>query len=251
MNTTNTKNLTREEISADWAYATRHLEKGEAPDKIIKDMAAFRKDLANPQKYAENTVAKARTYLEVQKELGTPVQGQPKESPDYSLLDKNVKQVSAVEFARRLYDDGADRDAVVKSLQQDKRVPRKEAPSVAREAEVRFLAERDINYAVRARGRGEPDNRIVPKIAEYRAGKVPDPQSYARAIVANAARVREAEKDRPAAPQLREWAETAEQQYRRDLHHAVFQLENRTPDDVRLEIAGRRPEKAYDSPSFR
>src|SRR5262249_18851378 len=28
----------------DWAYAVRALEKGDTPDKVIKDMAAFRKD---------------------------------------------------------------------------------------------------------------------------------------------------------------------------------------------------------------
>jgi len=74
---------------------------------------------------------------------------------------------------------------------------------------------------------------------------------YARAIVESADRVREAEKERPDAPQLRPIAETAQEQYRRDLHHAVFQLENRPRDEVPLEIAERRPDKAYDSPSFR
>src|SRR5437588_841795 len=246
-----TSNLTHEQISADWAYAARRLQKGEAPDKIVKDMAAFRKELADPQKYAQTTVAKVQNYLDVQKELGSPAQEQPKENPDYTQLDKSLKQVSAVEFARRLYDDGGNRDTVVKSLQQDRRIPKKEAPGIARDAETRFLAERDLNYAVRARERGEPNDRIIPKIAQYRTDKVPDPQSYARAIVETADRVREAEKDSPTGPQLRPIAETAQEQYRRDLHHAVFQLENRPRDEVRLEIAERRPDKAYDSPSFR
>jgi len=38
---------------------------------------------------------------------------------------------------------------------------------------------------------------------------------------------------------------------RRDLQSAVFQLEHRTSDQVRLAIAERRPEKAYRSPSYR
>jgi len=54
-------------------------------------MAAFRKELADPQKYSETTVAKVQSYLEVQKELGTPAQEQPKETPDYTQLDKSLK----------------------------------------------------------------------------------------------------------------------------------------------------------------
>ena len=53
-------------------------------------------------------------------------------------------------------------------LQQDRRIPKKDAPGIARDAETRFFAERDLNYAVRARERGEPKDRIIPKIAQYR-----------------------------------------------------------------------------------
>src|SRR5260370_36775415 len=45
--------------------------------------------------------------------------------------------------------------------------------------------------------------------------------------------------------------DAVQQQYGRDLHHAVLQLEHRSPSDVTLDIHERRPEKAYDSPSFR
>ena len=56
-----------------------------------------------------------------------------------------------MEFARRLYDDGGNRDTVVELLQQDRRIPKKDAPGIARDAETRFFAERDLNYAVRSR----------------------------------------------------------------------------------------------------
>src|SRR5436305_14000765 len=36
-------------------------------------------------------------------------------------------------------------------LQQDRRIPKKDAPGIARDAETRFFAERDLNYAVRSR----------------------------------------------------------------------------------------------------
>jgi len=237
----------------DWAYAARALEKGQSPEKVIKDMAAFRKDLPDPQKYAEATVAKVQNYLEVQRELGAtpPQDGPQKETPDLAQLDKNLKQLSNAEFARRMYDDGAERPAVTEALQQERKVGKRDSANIATEAQLQIFAERDINYAVRARERGEPDERIVPRIAEYREGKVPEPQGYALAIVEQADRVREAERGRSPDAAAFERIDTAQEQYRRDLHHAVMQLESRPRDEVRFEIEQRRPERVYDSPSFR
>jgi len=249
-NNTN-RTFNSDQYKRDWAYAARALQKGETPEKVVQNMAGFRKDLDNPQEYAEKTVAKVQSHLEVQKELSTDLPARELSQEAIDSLDKSLKQVSKFDIARRLYDDGADRPAVTQSLQQDHRLSKKEAGSVAKEAELRFVAERDLNYAIRARGRGEADDQIIPKIAEYRQGKIDDPQSYARAIVDAADQVREAEREVSIKPMLQQRMEAVQQQYRRDLHHAVFQLENRSHSDVTQEIHERRPEKAYDSPSFR
>lgn len=66
-----------------------------------------------------------------------------------------------------------------------------EAADIAKEAETRFFAERDLNYAICAPERGEGDERIIPKIAEYRQGSIEKPQDYARTILEAAYKVRQ------------------------------------------------------------
>src|SRR5260370_11332234 len=246
----NSRTYSFDQYKKDWAYAARALQKGQSPEKVIGAMAAFRKDLTDAQQYAEKTVAKVQDYLKLQQELGgdLPAMELTKEIAD--SLDNSLKHISKVEVARRLYEDGADRDSVTKSLQQDHRVGKKEAVTIAKDAETRFFSERDLNYAIRARERGDSDDRIVPKIAEYREGKVEDPQAYARSIVEAADLVRDAERDVSIMPMMQQRMDAVQQQYGRDLHHSVLQLEHRSRTDVTLEIHERRPEKAYDSPSF-
>src|SRR5260370_6379383 len=247
----NNRNFNSDQYKRDWAYAARALQKGEAPDKVTKDMAALRKDQSDPQQYAEKTVAKVQASLEVKKELGADIPPVELTKETTDALEKSLKQLSKLEVARRLYNDGGDRETVTKSLQQDQRLGKKEATTIASEAEMRFLAERDLNYAIRARERGESDDRIIPKIAEYRQGKIDDPQAYARSLVDAADQVRDAEREVSITPLLQQRMEAIQQQYRPDLQQCVLQLENRSPAHVTLAINERRPDRAYDSPSFR
>jgi hypothetical protein len=66
---TTNRNPNPDQYKRDWAYAARALSKGEAPEKVVQAMAAFRKDLPDPQKYAESTVTKIQQFFEVQAEL--------------------------------------------------------------------------------------------------------------------------------------------------------------------------------------
>jgi hypothetical protein len=240
-----------DQYKRDWAYAARALTKGDAPEKVIKDMAAYRKELPDPQKYAETTVAKIQEYLEIQAELKPDENSAQEKAPRSADLKRTLKQVSDLDYARHLYDDGKDKNAVIETLVTDRKVDPAYAVGVAREAELRQFAERDLNYAVRAQTRGEANDRIIPKIAEYRQDKIDDPRQYAHAIVQAAEQTREAERRPSTSPAIEQRIQSAHDQYRRDLQHALFQLENQPRDHVRLEIAERRPERAYDSPSFR
>ena len=238
-----------DQYKRDWAYAVRALQKGDMPEKVIKDMAAFRKDLPDAQKYAETTVTKAQQHLQVRDELAKATPEKPPQEPNYSALDKALQQTSHLEVARHLYQDGANREIVTEFLKRDHRLGEKKADSLAREAEGRVFAERDLSYAVRARERGEGDEKIVPKIAEYRQNLIENPHDYARAILTAADAVREAERLQLNNSTTQQVA-AAEQQYRRDLQYAVLQLDHRTPDQVRVDLAERRPEKAYESVKF-
>src|SRR5260370_39482576 len=179
----NSRTYSFDQYKRDWAYAARALQKGQAPEKVIGAMAAFRKDLTDSQQYAEKTVAKVQDYLKLQQDLGSDLPPLKLTTEITNSSENSLKQISKVEVARRLYDDGADRESVTKSLQQDHRLGKKEAVNIAKDAETRFFSERDLNYAIRARERGDSDERIVPKIAEYREGKSENPQAYARSIV--------------------------------------------------------------------
>ncbi|HEY6252428.1 MAG TPA: hypothetical protein VI685_20935 [Candidatus Angelobacter sp.] len=249
-NDTENRNNNNEQYKRDWAYAVRSLEKGDTPEKVNKEMAAFHKDLPDPQKYAETTVAKVQQHLQVRDELAKATSEEPAQLANYAALDKALQQTSHFEVARHLYQDGANRETVTEFLKRDHRLGDKRADSIAKEAETRFFAERDLNYAVRARERGEGDDRIIPKIAEYRQGQVDNPHDYARAVLTAADAVREAERHQPDHALADQQISAAQQQYRRDLQFAVFQLENRNPHQVRLDISERRPEKAYQSLSF-
>jgi hypothetical protein len=252
MSTQNTnRNPNPDQYKRDWAYAARALSKGEAPEKVVQAMAAFRKDLPDPQKYAETTVTKIQQFLEVQAELKSTDAAPQAEAPKRADLKRTLKQVSDHEYARHLYEDGKDKNAVIESLTADRKTDPAYALGVAREAELRLFAERDLNYAVRAQGRGEGNNQIVANIAEYRQGKVDNPQQYAQAVVDAADRTRETERGSSANSAIEQRIQSAHEQYRRDLQFAVLQLESTPRDQVRLEIAERRPERAYDSPSFR
>src|SRR6266700_8317295 len=98
-NDTQNRNPKPDQYKRDWAYAARALDKGELPEKVVKDIAAFRKDLPDPQKYAETTVAKVQEHLEVQAELKTENKSQDK-TPGASELKRMFKQVSDLEYAR-------------------------------------------------------------------------------------------------------------------------------------------------------
>ena len=257
MNRNQTKSSNRSNGSTqhkrDWAYAARALDRGDDPDKVVNAIAEFRKDLSKPEEYARKTVDKVQAYLDVQRELRTniPVEELPKEPEDYAALDQELKRVSDLEFARQHFDNGMDAQMVSASLQQDRGHKAEDAAVIAKQAESRFMAERDLNYAIRARGRGETDDKIIPQIAKYREGQMEDPQAYARAILGNADKVRDVERDIPITPVLQQRMDTAQQQYRRDLEYAVHQLGEHSRSEVRQELYERRPEKAYDSPSYR
>ena len=245
------RNHNSEQYRGDWAYAVRALEKGDAPEKVIKDMMAFRKDLSDGHKYAETTVGKAQTYLNLRAELRNAARARTTQAPDYTALDNSFRQSSHREFARYMYGDGANRQTVTEFLQRERQLEQPDAANIAKEAEIHFFAEHDLNYAIRARERGEGDERIIPKIAEYRKGEIDNPQDYARAILETADQVRQIEPEHPNTSSAQQYIDAAQQQYRRDLQFAAFQLEHRTSDQVRLAIAERRPEKAYESPSYR
>ncbi len=252
MSTQNTnRNPNPDQYKRDWAYAARALSKGEAPEKVVQAMAAFRKDLPDPQKYAETTVTKIQQFLEVQAELRSNDAAPQTEAPKRADLKRTLKQVSDLDYGRHLYEDGKDKNAVIESLHADRKTDPTYAFVVATEAELRLFAERDLNYAVRAQHRGEGNDRIISKVAEYRQGKIDNPQQYAQAVVDAADRTREAERGLSSNPAVEQRIQSAHDQYRRDLQFAVFQLESTPRDQVRLEIAERRPERAYDSPSFR
>ena len=252
MSTQNTnRNPNPDQYKRDWAYAARALSKGEAPEKVVQAMAAFRKDLPDPQKYAETTVTKIQQFLEVQAELKPNDAAPHADAPKRADLKRTLKQVSDLDYARHLYEDGKDKNAIIELLHTDRKTDPTYALVVATEAELRLFAERDLNYAVRAQGRGEGNDQIAAKIAEYRQGKIDNPQQYAHAVVDAADRTREAERGPSSNPAVEQRIQSAHEQYRRDLQFAVFQLENTPRDQVRLEIAERRPERAYDSPSFR
>jgi len=252
MNTQNTnRNPNPDQYKRDWAYAARALSKGEAPEKVVQAMAAFRKDLPDPQKYAETTVTKIQQFLEVQAELRPNDAAPQADAPKRADLKRTLKQVSDLDYARHLYEDGKAKNAIIESLHTDRKTDPTYALVVATEAELRLFAERDLNYAVRAQGRREGNDQIVAKIAEYRQGKIDNPQQYAQAVVDAADRTREAERGPSVNPAIEQRIQSAHEQYRRDLQFAVFQLENTPRDQLRLEITERRPERAYDSPSFR
>ena len=64
----------------DWAYAKRALARGDAPDEVVRRIADYRsEDKANPQCYADRTVAKARAQLEQERQ--NPSQSNCLESP--------------------------------------------------------------------------------------------------------------------------------------------------------------------------
>ncbi len=252
MSTQNTnRNPNPDQYKRDWAYAARALSKGEAPEKVVQAMAAFRKDLPDPQKYAETTVTKIQQFLEVQAELKPNDAAPHADAPKRADLKRTLKQVSDLDYARHLYEDGKDKNAIIELLHTDRKTDPTYALVVATEAELRLFAERDLNYAVRAQGRGEGNDQIAAKIAEYRQGKIDNPQQYAHAVVDAADRTREAERGPSSNPAVEQRIQSAHEQYRRDLQFAVFQLASTPRDQVRLEIAERRPERAYDSPSFR
>lgn len=251
MKDTDSRTTKSDQYKRDWAYAIRALEKGDAPEKVITDMATFRKKLPEAQKYAETTVGKAQQYLQVREELSHAAKARTTHAPDYTELDNNFRQTSHLEFARYLYEDGANRQTVTEFLQRERQLEQPEAENIAKEAEIRSFAERDLNYAVRARERGEGDERIIPKIAEYRQEAMENPQDYARAMLETADRVRQLENEHPSSSPAQHQVAAVQQQYRRDLEFAVFRLEHHTLDQVRLEISDRRPEKAYGSPSYR
>ncbi len=244
------RNPKPDQYKRDWAYAARALDKGELPEKVVKDIAAFRKDLPDPQKYAETTVAKVQEHLEVQAELKTENKSQDK-TPGASELKRMFKQVSDLEYARHLYEDGKDKAGVIEALHNDKKAAPDYALVTATEAELRRFAERDLDYAIRARERGETNDQIIPKITEYRQGNIDNPQQYARAVLDAADRTRQAEHGIAPDQFVGQRVVLAQQQYRRDLHFAALQLESQTRNQVQAEITQRRPERAYDSPSFR
>lgn len=250
-NGNNTRNSHSDQYQRDWAYAIRSLEKGDAPEKVIGDMAAFRKDLSDPHKYAETTVGNAQQHLQVRSELSNAAKGRRAHVPDYTALDNAVQQASHLELARQLYEDGGYRQTVTESLQRDRQLEQPEAANIAKEAEARSFAERDLNYAIRARERGDGDERIIPKIAEYRQGQVENPHDYARTILEAADKTRQLEREHAGMTSSQEQIATAQDQYRRDLQFAVFQREHRTPDELQLAISERRPERAKDASSFR
>jgi hypothetical protein len=150
-----------------------------------------------------------------------------------------------------MYDDGASGQTVTEFLQKERQLDQREAANIAKEAETRFFAERDLNYAIRSRERGDGDERIIPKIAEYCQGQVDNPHEHARAILEAADKARQLEREHPALISPQQQIATAQQQYRRDLQFAVFQREHRTPDDLQLAIAERRPDRAKETPAFR
>lgn len=244
-NGNNDRNSHSDQHQRDWAYALRSLE------KVISDMAAFRKDLPDPQKYAETTVGNAQQHLQVRAELSNAGKGRRAHVPDYTALDNAVRQASHFELARQLFEDGGNRQTVTESLQRDRQLEQPQAANIAKEAEARFFAERDLNYAIRAQERGDGDERIIPKIAEYRQGQVENPYDYARTILEAADKTRQLEREHPVLISTQQQIATAQQQYRRDLQFAVFQREHRTPDDLQLAIAERRPDTAKESTAFR
>lgn len=252
MSTQNTdRNPNPNQHKRDWAYAARALTKGDSPEKVIKAMAQYRKDLPDAQKYAEATVHKIQQYLEIQAGLKPEATAPQAEAPKRADLKRTLKEASDLDYARHLYEDGKDKNTVIESLHLDRKTDPAYAIVAAREAELRFFAERDLNYAVRAQSRGESNDQIAARIAEYRQGKIESPQQYAQRIVEAADRTRESERGPSSNPAIEQRIQAAKEQYGRDLQFAVFQLENRPRDQVRLDVAERRPERAYDSPSFR
>src|SRR5579862_3251922 len=151
------RNSHSDQYQRDWAYAIRSLEKGDAPEKVISDMAAFRKDLSNPQKYAKTTVGNGQQHLQVRAELSNAGRGRGAQIPDYTALDNAIRQASHLELARHLYEDGGNRQAATESLQRERQLEQPEAANIAKEAEARYFAELDLNYAIRARERGDGD----------------------------------------------------------------------------------------------
>jgi hypothetical protein len=250
-NGNNNRNHNSEQYKRDWAYAVRALEKGDSPEKVIKDMAAFRKDLPDAQKYAQTTVGNAKQHLEVRNELQNVGPTEPQIAYHADPLDEAVKHASHLAEARHLYDNGEDRQTVTEHLHRQHLFPEERAAALASQDESQLFAERDLDYAVRARERGEGDDRIIPKIAEYRQDRVDNPQDYARAILDAADVVRQAEHGQPNHAFTQHQIAMAQQQYRSDLQFAVFQLEHRTSDQVRVDMSERRPEKATERVSFR
>jgi hypothetical protein len=81
----------------DWAYAIRHLRRGDDPDDIVREMTAYRaadrhdsEDTtkiasprkANPRYYAEHTVAQAMTHLGMTRPSGAGESRSPEPEPD-------------------------------------------------------------------------------------------------------------------------------------------------------------------------
>jgi hypothetical protein len=71
----------------DWAYAKRALARGEAPEKIMHEIAEFRAhDKWDPEDYANRTVTKAQAELDSQpssRGVGTVPQGESNREPNH------------------------------------------------------------------------------------------------------------------------------------------------------------------------
>jgi hypothetical protein len=93
--------------------------------------------------------------------------------------------------------------------------------------------------------------RSLPRLLNTAKEKSTIPSNTPMTWSDAADQTRETERGTSASPAIEQRIQSAHEQYRRDLQCAVFQLESQPRDQVRLEIAERRPERAYDSPSFR
>lgn len=81
----------------DWAYAIRHLRRGDDPDQIVREIAAYRATdrldshdttklvssrKANPRYFAEHTVSRAMTYLGMTRTPGATESTSPEIEPN-------------------------------------------------------------------------------------------------------------------------------------------------------------------------
>jgi hypothetical protein len=222
-----------ERFPGDLVYALKVLKQGASEDQVVKDIAEYRADLPATDQiaYAQHTVDQASTTLLHEEAINrslSKLELSPIDERLVGLLDKQAKDVTTAEYARRLYSSGL--DVYVTDLLEDHRgLTRQEAVAVANRAAAQVHAESDVEYAISRLAQHKNLGQIASAISRYRGLAVNDPDQYGRDVVQTAQQIATVETDIPVRTLINARIQVSAHKFSRDVKFAWEEL-GRTQD---------------------